>query len=179
LFTDSINVELSDLNMKGVIFLVNTEAKTELGPYGSTAVEFLIKQNKKDLARPIAKVASGGELSRILLSLKRVVGSTEVPRTFLFDEVDTGVSGPTAEKVGKKLKEISKGQQVICVTHLPQVAAFSDHHYLIEKNNTKSKTTLNMVKLAKKEKVNEIARLISGEKITKTSLAHAKQLLGN
>ncbi len=179
LFSDSINIELSDLNMKGVIFLVDSSELEGLGPHGNTAIEFLIKQNKKDLPRPIAKVASGGELSRILLSLKRVVGSTEVPRTFLFDEVDTGVSGPTAEKVGKKLKEISKGQQVICVTHLPQVAAFSDHHYLIEKNNTKSKTTLNMKKLAKTEKVNEIARLISGEKITKTSLAHAKELLSN
>jgi len=179
LFSSSINVELSDLNMKGVIFQVDSEELEELGPHGNTSIQFLIKQNKKDLPRPIAKVASGGELSRILLSLKRVVGSTEVPRTFLFDEVDTGVSGPTAEKVGKKLKQISKGQQVICVTHLPQVAAFSDHHYLIEKNNTKSKTVLNMKKLIKKEKVNEIARLISGEKITKTSLAHAKELLSH
>ncbi len=177
IFSKRINTELLDLNMKGVIFSVQCDISDAIGPYGNTLSEFLIKQNKKDIPRPIAKVASGGELSRILLSLKRITGNTDVPRTFLFDEVDTGVSGPTAEKVGKKLKEISNGQQVICVTHLPQVAAFSDHHYLIEKCNTRSKTTLHMKKLIKTEKVNEIARLISGEKITKTSLAHAKQLL--
>ena len=135
------------------------------------------KQNKKDLPRPIAKVASGGELSRILLSLKRVVGSTEVPRTFLFDEVDTGVSGPTAEKVGKKLKEISNGQQVICVTHLPQVAAFADIHFLIEKSPQGDKVNMGVLELSIDQRVNEIARLISGEKKTKTSIKHAQELI--
>ncbi len=179
LLAKSINKELLDLNMKGVNFLIEVRKIPDLSGTGISQVEFLIQQNKRDKARPISKVASGGELSRILLSLKRVVGNTDVPRTFLFDEVDTGVSGTTAEKVGKKLKAIAKGQQVICVTHLPQVAAYSDHHYLIQKTNTQSKTTMKMRKLEKKEKIEEIARLISGETITKTSLAHAEQLLKN
>ena len=177
LFEQKINEELLDLNMKGVNFLIQIVESEEISTSGMTKLDFLIKQNKKDSAKPISKVASGGELSRILLSIKKVTGNIDKPRTFLFDEVDTGVSGPTAEKVGKKLKDISEGQQVICVTHLPQVAAFSDHHFLIEKKSSQNKTHLDMKKLTKKEKVDEIARLISGEKITKTSLAHAKQLL--
>ena len=125
----------------------------------------------------LAKFASGGELSRILLSLKRVVGADSHPRTYLFDEVDAGVSGPTAEKVGRKLQEISDGQQVICVTHLPQVAAFANHHYLIEKSNDSKTVQLNVQPLIGDSRVMEIARLISGEKISKTSTAHAKELL--
>ncbi|NJL25968.1 MAG: hypothetical protein HC902_12915 [Calothrix sp. SM1_5_4] len=125
----------------------------------------------------MAKIASGGELSRILLALKRVVGSSDRPRTYLFDEVDTGVSGQTAEKVGKKLKTIAKGQQLICVTHLPQVASFADQHFLIEKNPQKSGVRMTVTELDKDARVQEIARLISGEKISQTSLEHARQLL--
>jgi DNA repair protein RecN (Recombination protein N) len=95
----------------------------------------------------------------------------------LFDEVDTGVSGQTAEKVGKKLKSIAKGQQVICVTHLPQVAAFGDVHFFIQKSPKKDSVAMEVVELKPKDRVQEIARLISGEKITKTSLAHAEELL--
>lgn len=178
LLKDSVNDELSDLNMKGVIFEVSVGKLDELGANGISDVEFLIRQSKKDDAKSIAKVASGGELSRILLALKTVVGMSESPRTYLFDEVDTGVSGQTAEKVGRKLKEIAKGQQVICVTHLPQVAAFADHHYLIEKGQTKGRASMKVIPLQKEERVQEIARLISGEKITKTSLDHARELLG-
>ncbi len=176
-FTKKINDELLDLNMKGVCLNIVVTDIDKYNLTGASSVQFMIKQNKKDQERPIAKIASGGELSRILLSIKKVIGSKDVPRTFLFDEVDTGVSGPTAEKVGRKLKDISKGQQVICVTHLPQVAAFADQHFLIEKKNQQNKTDLVMKKLTTKDKVQEIARLISGEKITKTSLAHAKELL--
>ena len=138
----------------------------------------MIQASKKDEPRPMAKIASGGELSRILLALKRVVGSTDRPRTYLFDEVDTGVSGQTAEKVGKKLKTISKGQQLICVTHLPQVASFADQHFLIEKMGQKGGgIKMTVTQLANPERVQEIARLISGEKISHTSLEHARQLL--
>lgn len=177
LLKNSVAEELKDLNMKGVIFEVAVEKFTELGPKGISDVEFLIRPSKKDEPRPLAKVASGGELSRILLALKTVIGTSELPRTYLFDEVDTGVSGETAEKVGRKLKEIAQGQQVICVTHLPQVAAFADHHYLIEKAQSKGRAAMKVVSLNKDNRVQEIARLISGEKITKTSLEHAKELL--
>jgi DNA repair protein RecN (Recombination protein N) len=177
LLENSVNSELLDLNMKGVTFHVRVDLKTQYDSTGTSEIEFMSKTSAKDPKRPLAKFASGGELSRILLSLKRVIGTTQHPRTYLFDEVDTGVSGTTAEKVGKKLKSIAKGQQVICVTHLPQVAAFGDHHFIIQKSPQKDQVNMEVLELNKKERIQEIARLISGEKITKTSLAHAEQLL--
>jgi DNA repair protein RecN (Recombination protein N) len=177
LLATSVNSELLDLNMKGVTFHVTIEGLQELASTGLSDVEFMSQTSSKDLKRPLAKFASGGELSRILLSLKRVVGSTHQPRTYLFDEVDTGVSGETAEKVGRKLKTIAKGQQVICVTHLPQVAAFGDSHFFIQKSPNSDSVAMLVSELKKKERVQELARLISGEKISKTSLAHAEQLL--
>nr|BFD60693.1 DNA repair protein RecN [Bdellovibrio sp. CKG001] len=177
LLADSVNAELLDLNMKGVTFHVMTEKLQELASTGMSDVEFLSQTSAKDAKRPLAKFASGGELSRILLSLKRVVGSSNQPRTYLFDEVDTGVSGETAEKVGRKLRTIAKGQQVVCVTHLPQVAAFGDIHFFIQKSPQKDSVSMVVSELKQKDRVQEIARLISGEKISKTSLAHAEQLL--
>lgn len=175
---DQVNSELKDLNMKGVLFHVEVSALEDLGPAGASEVEFQTQSAPSEPKRPLAKVASGGELSRILLSLKKVVGSGPYPRTFLFDEVDTGVSGPTAEKVGRKLASIGKNQQVICVTHLPQVAAYADLHFHIQKGTSKSSSiAMEVSKLSSKDRVQEIARLISGEKVTKTSLAHAEQLL--
>ncbi|WP_374033927.1 DNA repair protein RecN [Bdellovibrio bacteriovorus] len=179
LLADSVNAELLDLNMKGVTFHVMTEKLQELASTGLSDVEFLSQTSAKDAKRPLAKFASGGELSRILLSLKRVVGSSNQPRTYLFDEVDTGVSGETAEKVGRKLRTIAKGQQVVCVTHLPQVAAFGDIHFFIQKSPQKDSVSMLVSELKQKDRVQEIARLISGEKISKTSLAHAEQLLAD
>lgn len=178
LLEKGVNDELLDLNMKGVGFGVQVEKAPELSATGISDVEFMIQTSKKDEPKPIAKIASGGELSRILLALKRVVGSSDRPRTYLFDEVDTGVSGQTAEKVGKKLKAIAKGQQLICVTHLPQVASFADQHFFIEKSQIKGGgVKMSVIELEKDQRVREIARLISGEKISQTSLEHARQLL--
>jgi DNA repair protein RecN (Recombination protein N) len=177
LLASSVNSELLDLNMKGVTFHVTIENLKDLVSTGLSDVEFMSQTSSKDVKRPLAKFASGGELSRILLSLKRVVGSTHQPRTYLFDEVDTGVSGETAEKVGRKLKTIAKGQQVICVTHLPQVAAFGDSHFYIQKSPNSDSVAMLVSELKKKDRVQELARLLSGEKISKTSLAHAEQLL--
>lgn len=172
----NVNSELKDLNMKGVELQIQVN-RTEMSSTGTSDLEFMISNGKRDTARSLSKFASGGELSRILLSLKRVIGNNDLPRTYLFDEVDAGVSGPTAEKVGRKLKTIAEGQQVICVTHLPQVAAFADHHFLIEKQNIRSEVRMNVAALEKDDRIQEIARLISGEKISKTSLQHAKQLI--
>jgi len=177
LLISSVNSELADLNMKGVLFHVDIQQRADLASTGVSDVEFQSQTSPKDPPRPLSKFASGGELSRILLSLKRVVGASKWPRTYLFDEVDTGVSGTTAEKVGKKLRSIAKGQQVICITHLPQVAAFGDQHFFIQKGAGKESVSMEVVKLLKKDRVEELARLISGEKITKTSLAHAEELL--
>lgn len=174
---EAVNKELLDLNMKGVSFAIQTEKLEQLSPTGISDIEYLCQISSKEPRRPIAKVASGGELSRILLSLKKSLGQSESPRTYLFDEVDTGVSGITAEKVGRKLRDIAKGQQVICVTHLPQVAACGDVHFSISKSNQNDVIEMNVSELKAKSRIEEIARLISGEKITKTSLAHAEQLL--
>lgn len=176
-----VNTELLDLNMKGVLFDINVVQTNTLTPSGISEVEFLSQASAKDTKKPIAKVSSGGELSRILLALKTAVGKInslqDLPRTYLFDEVDTGVSGTTAEKVGKKLKQIAKGQQVICVTHLPQVAACGDVHFSIQKITKKDSVIMQVSELNKSQRVEEIAKLISGEKISKTSIAHAEQLL--
>ncbi|MFN3697558.1 MAG: DNA repair protein RecN [Pseudobdellovibrio sp.] len=174
---DKVNQELLDLNMKGVMFDVQIVQTNTITSTGLTDLEFLSQTSPKDPKRPLNKAASGGELSRILLSLKKSLGKSDFPRTYLFDEVDTGVSGTTAEKVGRKLKEIASGQQVICVTHLPQVAAFGDVHFSIQKTTIKDQAVMTVNELTKMDRVEEIARLISGEKITKTSLAHAQELL--
>lgn len=177
LLTKEVNVELNDLNMKGLTFQIDVESLEEPNSTGMDRVVFRTKAAAKDAARDLSRAASGGELSRILLSLKQVTGSQQHPRTFLFDEVDTGVSGPTAEKVGAKLKNLAQYQQVICVTHLPQVASFGDHHFYIEKEPGKGTVKMSVRRLSPSDRVEEIARLISGEKVTKTSRAHAKQLL--
>jgi DNA repair protein RecN (Recombination protein N) len=175
---DLINKELGELNMKGVEVSFAL-ARLDLPQVtGWTDAELQVLTSKNDRPRPMAKIASGGELSRILLSIKRVIGSSDLPRTYLFDEVDAGVSGPTAEKVGRKLRSIARGSQVICVTHLPQVACAGETHYLIHKTVGSKSTQTLVERLTESTRVREIARLISGEKITKTSLDHAKQLLG-
>ena len=179
LLADGVNGELKDLNMKGLGFLVHVELGDHLQATGQSVVEFMTQTSKTDSPRPLAKYASGGELSRILLAIKQVVGAGQFPRTYLFDEVDSGVSGPTAEKVGRKLKRMAQGQQVICVTHLPQVASFGDIHFYIHKiqQGRGKGVQTEVTELKREDRVQEIARLISGEKITKTSLAHAEQLL--
>ena len=172
-----VNDQLKDLNMKGVVFDIYIEKFDEPQSSGISEVEFLSQTSPQDPAKPLAKVASGGELSRILLSLKCVLGASTYPRTYLFDEVDTGVSGNTADKVARKLHQISEGQQVICVTHLPQVAALGDHHFSIQKSPNGKSVNMDVCILNGKDRIHEIARLISGETITPTSLAHAKELL--
>jgi DNA repair protein RecN (Recombination protein N) len=172
-----VNEELKDLNMKGVQFGVQIEKLHVLTPRGISDVEFTIQVSKEDKFRSLNKIASGGELSRILLSLKKVVGLSELPRTYLFDEVDTGVSGDTAERVGAKLKAISKGQQVVCVTHLPQVAVFADTHFVISKIQAGKKVGMEVHPLNSKQREEEIARLLSGTKVTATSREHARQML--
>ncbi len=181
LFTREVNTELLELNMKGVEFVVQVTPLENFVSTGSTDTEFMTRTSKLDLPRPLGKAASGGELSRILLSIKQIVGEGVHPRTYLFDEVDTGVSGETAEKVGRKLRAIARGQQVISVTHLPQVAAHGDAHFFIQKLQGKDArakgVSMDVSELTSENRVREIARLISGEKVTNTSLAHAKQLL--
>ncbi len=177
-FCEKVNKSISEMNMKDLLFSVKLESLEEPNEHGSESVSFWLKHNKSGQERPIKKTASGGELSRMLLAIKGALENQEAPRTYLFDEIDAGVSGPTAEKVGKKLKSLSNGQQVITITHLPQVAALGDHHYLIEKTSGRVGHQTSLKALMGDERIAEIARLISGEDITKSSLDHAAQLVG-
>ena len=147
--------------MPNVRFSVNFE-KTEFTESGSDSLEFSIATNAGDPLKPLAKIASGGELSRIMLSIKNVLADKDNVDTLIFDEVDTGISGSAAQKVGRKLKQVSGGRQIICVTHLAQVAAYADNHLLISKSTENGKTFTSVESLDKEGRVNELARIMGG-----------------
>jgi DNA repair protein RecN (Recombination protein N) len=146
---------------------------------GADAVEFLIAPNLGEEPKPLDKIASGGELSRVALALKTCVSgkSSGVPRTLVFDEVDAGVGGSAAEAVGRRLKKLASNTQVICVTHLPQIAGFADHHYSVSKHTVKGRTVASIEELTPDARTQEIGRMLSGERITPEALRHAQQLL--
>lgn len=159
-----IKRELQDLGMEKVEFEIKISPKEGL-PQNLTAtgldeVEFLFSPNPGLALRPLEKIASGGELSRIFLSFKGLLQETDPSGTLIFDEVDAGIGGTTALKVGKKLKELSQRLQVICITHLPQIACFADHHFLVEKHSTQKETTTLIKKLDARERLEELARML-------------------
>ncbi|MDP2279220.1 MAG: DNA repair protein RecN, partial [Nitrospirota bacterium] len=137
---------------------------------------FLFSANPGEPLKPLAKVASGGELSRIMLALKNILADVDSIPVLIFDEIDAGVGGRTAESVGMKLKRLSKTHQVICITHLPQIASAADFHIMTEKSQTKDSTSVKIKELTPDERMAEIARMLSG-KITDVSLKHASELL--
>jgi DNA repair protein RecN (Recombination protein N) len=156
--------------------------------HGWDQVECLIATNAGEPLKPLHEIASGGEMSRVMLALKVTVeesasGGTgrkkkvPLPRTLVFDEIDIGIGGRAAEAVGRKLKTLSKGQQVLCITHLPQIAAFGDQHFLIEKTEKRGRTQTDVRRMEDAERTQEIARMLSGAKLTETSLKHAEHLL--
>ena len=161
------------------------EIQLEPAPWserGSDAVHFLLSPNPGEEPKPLEKIASGGELSRIALALKTCTtparaSHTESPRTLIFDEVDAGVGGSAAEAVGRRLKKLSRFNQVICVTHLPQIAGFADHHYFVEKHAVKGRTIATLEELAPAARTREIGRMLSGERVTPEALRHAEQLI--
>ena len=172
--------ELRDLAMPGVRFQVELApvgGKPGFGPAGTDAVRFLLSANAGEAPGRISHIASGGELSRIMLALKNVFARRDPIASMVFDEVDTGVSGVAAQRVGEKLAELSIGKQVICITHLPQIAAMADHHYLIEKNVSGGKTRTTVQLLDDDGAGHEIARLHGGDHITELTLASAKEQL--
>ena len=142
---------------------------------GLDKVEFLIQTNIGEEAKPLIKIASGGEISRIMLAIKNVLSNVDIIPVLIFDEIDTGISGIAAKRVGEKLKLISKKHQVLCVTHLASIAAKGDYNYYISKNVINNKTVTNVKQLNEDETIKEIARIASGE-ITEISLRHAKEL---
>ena len=149
---------------------------------GFDTVVYLISPNPGEPLRPVDKIASGGELSRVMLALKATIETgkktkSHVQRTLVFDEIDTGIGGRAAEAVGKKLKQLARANQVLCITHLPQIASFADHHYLIEKREAAGRAKTVVRALATEERTEEVARMLSGAELTETSRQHAEQLI--
>ena len=175
-FEDQVCAELTFLDMPSVRFIVHAET-VELDETGIDRMEFYISTNPGEPPKPIGKIASGGELSRIMLSLKNVIAEGDRVGTLIFDEVDTGVSGRAAQKIGRKLKQASAGRQIICVTHLAQVAAFADTHLLIAKIVRDGRTFTTVNALPQEERVQELARIMGGENLTPTVLASARELI--
>lgn len=172
-FTRRVTEELEFLNMAGVIIAVKHE-KGKLTVNGMDTVEFLISANKGEEPKPISKIASGGELSRIMLALKSVIADKDSIPTMIFDEIDTGVSGKAAQKIGIKLREIGQVRQVICVTHLSQIAVMADNHLLIEKQIVGDRTETHVMRLDMDGRVAEIARIMGGEDPSDLMLDNAR-----
>lgn len=174
-FEKAVSDELSYLNMPNVRFSVNIE-QTDFSESGADKIEFYIATNAGETLKPLVKIASGGELSRIMLSIKNVLAENDDIDTLIFDEVDTGISGVAAQKVGAKLKQVSKGRQIICVTHLAQVAAYADNHLLISKNTENGRTYTSVKSLDKDGRISELARIMGGT-TTESLKKSAEELL--
>lgn len=175
-FEKQVCEALSFMDMTGVQFIANiTEAK--YSKTGRDNVEFLISANAGETVKPLNKVASGGELSRIMLAIKGIIADKDNVDTLIFDEIDTGISGRAASKVAVQLKKVSKLRQVICVTHLAQIAAAAEGHFLIEKKVKGGKTYTNVTLLSEESRIKEIARIMSGTELTENTISSAKELL--
>lgn len=172
-FAAQVTGELEFLNMSGVVIAVMHD-KGKLTVNGMDTVEFLISANKGEAPKPISKIASGGELSRIMLALKSVIAGRDSIPTMIFDEIDTGVSGKAAQKIGIKLREIGKVRQVICVTHLSQIAVMADNHLMIEKKISGDRTETNVTQLDFDGRVSEIARIMGGDNPSQLMLDNAR-----
>lgn len=182
--SEDMTAELSELNFADAKFQVVVEphekpdGKPVFSAEGADRVLFLFNANKGGTPKPLSEVASGGEISRIALAFKRLTNTAEQVPTIIFDEIDTGISGITASVVGRKLHEISRQHQVLCITHLPQIAACGDYQYLIAKDNSDERSYSTIQMLSEEERIPEIARLLGGSNITETTLASAAELLG-
>lgn len=170
-----IREALRDLNFPDVVFRIDIETVPMTGD-GTESAEFMISVNPGEPVRPLAKIASGGELSRISLAVKSVFAGKDEIETLILDEIDTGVSGRTAQKVAEKMAAIAKEHQVLCITHLPQIAAFASKHFLIEKATDGASTKTSVTPLSEAETVNELARMLSGSQITDSVMANAKEM---
>lgn len=175
-FTKQVKSELAFLNMPGVEFVVEIQ-RVPLTPTGCDKLQFLVSANKGEPAKPLSKIASGGELSRIMLAVKTVLSGRDKIDTLIFDEVDAGVSGAAANKIGEKLRQVSQNRQVLCITHLPQIAAMADHHLRISKHVVKGRTFTQVDPLDWEGRKQEVARIIGGDNITQLQLDMAEEML--
>lgn len=174
---EQIEAALQDMEMKNARFHIQIDEKADWGADGKDKVEFLISANAGESLKPLAKIASGGEMSRVMLALKTVLVDADEIGTFIFDEIDTGVSGRTARKVGEKMRFLGEKRQILCITHLPQIAAMADSHFLIEKESNGEETTTKVTPLEGEGSVLEVARLMGGSDVTETTLAAARELI--
>lgn len=172
-----ITAELSQLNFNDAVFSISFKKSEGFTADGIDIVEFLISTNRGEPLKPLSKIASGGEMSRIMLAFKKITGDYDEIPTMIFDEIDSGISGIAASVVGRKLAEIAANHQIICITHLPQIAAFGQHNYKIEKSADETMTYTTVTALSQQEKENEIARLLGGANITDTTLKSARELI--
>jgi DNA repair protein RecN (Recombination protein N) len=181
-FEKQVIDELSVLSMEKTRFGVDfNTAGTDANPFtakGIDKMEFLIAPNPGEPLKPLSKIASGGELSRIMLALKTLLGIADQVPVMVFDEIDTGIGGKVAEIVGKKLQAVSAAHQVICITHLPQIASKGMTHFHVEKQAEEERTLTSIRRLNGQERLEEIARMLGGEKLTPTTLQHAREMLG-
>jgi DNA repair protein RecN (Recombination protein N) len=171
---------LADLAMQQAEFSIlfkNENREDRFTPNGMDSIEFMISPNPGEELRPLRKIASGGELSRIMLALKSILAGGDNIPVLIFDEIDSGIGGRTAETVGRKLRELSESHQIICITHLPQIAAYASHHIRIDKTVTEGRTEVRAASVSQKQRAEEIARMLGGE-ISKASLKHAEEMLG-
>ncbi len=181
-----IVAELAHLGMKKTAFTVKIVQEAggdtldghKIGPRGADRVEFLIAPNPGEEPKPLAKIASGGELSRVMLALKTILVAGDSIPTLVFDEVDAGIGGAVAEEVGKRLKHVAVKHQVFCITHLPQIASMADRHYGVAKSVREDRTHTEVRLLNEKERVDEIARMLGGRTITEATIKHAEEMLG-
>ncbi|WP_310603789.1 DNA repair protein RecN, partial [Anaerosporobacter sp.] len=171
-----IKEALIDLNFLDVQFDMRFSALSDFSYNGIDDAEFLISTNPGEDMKPLGKIASGGELSRIMLAIKSILANNDSIETLIFDEIDVGVSGRTAQKVSEKLALIAKNHQILCITHLPQIAAMADEHYIIEKRANESSTMTEIRQLCEEESIQELARMLSGAELTDTVIENAKEM---
>ena len=170
--------KLAPLGMPNIRFVIQMTASDAFSPTGQDKVTFLFSANTSTPLQPIAQVASGGEIARVMLSLKAMISAAVKLPTIIFDEIDTGVSGKIAEKMAEIMREMGqKERQVISITHLPQIAALGTTHYRVEKEDDTQRTTSRMKELTTEERIREIAQMLSGTDITEAAIQNAKQLL--
>ncbi len=177
-FADSLRKQLAKLGMPDADFMVNFTKLTDFNPRGFDKIDFLFSANRGSAKAEIGKIASGGELSRLMLAVKSLIGSRKLLPTIIFDEIDTGVSGEIAGKVGNMLRQMSENHQLIAITHLPQIAAKANSHYFVFKENSNSRTTSNICLLNKDERIEEIAKMLSDESVSDAARGVARGLIG-
>ena len=175
---NTVDVQLDDLNMENAKFKVEIRKTQEITMHGIDNAEFMIATNVGETFKPLAKIASGGEISRIMLALKTVFSAVDNISVLIFDEIDTGISGETVRRVAEKLRELSRNTQIICVTHSPQIAGRAQQQFFIKKEIENNFTETKVHELNTEERIREIARIISGDNITEVSINHAKEIMG-